>query len=182
MSISKIDCDQYKSICTEHKVRGYPTLLWIVDGKQIAKYQGGRTHEELKAFVAEKIAEDKAAGDTLRSGDIVPFLTDASFEKTIKSGVTFVKFLAPWCAHCKRLAPIWDALGTKTHGIDKLRIAKVDCGQFETLCNEHKVDGYPTLVLYKDGKLVTEYEGERTLDEMYNFVSGHAPSAKKDEL
>lgn len=78
--------------------------------------------------------------------------------------------------------PTWDQLGQKTSGTAGLRIAKVDCGQFDGLCNNQKVDGYPTLTLYKDGLKVKEYEDERTLEVMFDFVVEHLTVPEKDEL
>ena len=75
VSIGKVDCTQFRNLCNEFEVKGYPTLLWIKDGKkvrislvaffrvikgdnfirilllQVEKYQGSRTHEDLKAFI-----------------------------------------------------------------------------------------------------------------------------------
>ena len=47
----------------------------------------------------------------------------------------FVKFYAPWCGHCQRLAPTWDELAAETAG--KLNVAKVDCtsANGKSLCN-----------------------------------------------
>jgi len=43
----------------------------------------------------------------------------------------------------------------------------------------YQVNGFPTMFLYRDGKKVEEYEGNRSLDDLYSFVS---KNAKHDEL
>ena len=50
-----------------------------------------------------------------------------SFSQAIQSaGLTFVKFYAPWCGHCKRLAPVWDQLADTAHQtLPSITIAKV---------------------------------------------------------
>ncbi len=44
-------------------------------------------------------------------------LTDENFESVRNgNGAVFVKFFAPWCGHCKRLAPTWEELAEAVHG------------------------------------------------------------------
>ena len=74
---------------------------------------------------------------------------------------TFVKFFAPWCGHCKKLAPIWTRLGL--HARNKLTIASVDCDAQPALCKRQRIQGYPTLVFF-NGQERTEYSGGRKLE------------------
>lgn len=181
-SISRVNCETNPAVCDVFEVRGYPTILWIVDGKVVTKYDGTRTHSDLKKFITDRIAEDKDMTDEIRSEDHVAHLTDTTFNKVTGEGVSFVMFTAPWCGHCKRLSPIIDEVAIKfaSAGEADVRIAKIDCSQFDSLCTSHGVDGYPTLLLYKWGDKVAEYEGERTLSEIYSFIHDHLKG--KDEL
>ena len=179
-SISRVNCETYPSVCGGFGVKGYPTMLWIVDGKVVSQYDGTRTHADLKKFVADNVAEDKDMTDEVRSEDHVAHLTDTTFDKVTGQGVSFVMFMAPWCGHCKRLSPIIDDLAIKFAADEDVRIAKIDCSQFDSLCTSHGVDGYPTLFLYKSGVKVTEYEGERSLQDIYSFIHSHLEV--KDEL
>lgn len=71
----------------------------------------------------------------------VGILNGDTFKHGIESGITFVKFFAPWCGHCKRLAPTWDELGKKFVADANVNIAKVDCTLDinKDLCNEQEV-------------------------------------------
>ncbi|XP_078050190.1 thioredoxin domain-containing protein pretaporter [Augochlora pura] len=177
VSISKVDCHQHRSVCTQFDIKGYPTLLWIEDGKKVDKYAGQRTHEELKAYVSKMLANDNEQVDAKTDSSdstlhAVLSLTGDSFKHGIETGVSFVKFFAPWCGHCKRLAPIWEDLGKKFFGNENVNIAKVDCtlDASKDLCNKQDVDGFPSLYLYRDGQKVSEYNGARNLDDLYDFV------------
>lgn len=187
VSISKIDCTQHRSICGQFDIKGYPTLLWIEDGKKIDKYTGQRTHEELKAYVSMMLGKN-ADESSLKSENIdgashaILSLTAESFKHGVERGFSFVKFFAPWCGHCKRLAPTWEQLSKKFFGNDNVNIVKVDCTleASKQLCNEQEVDGFPSLYLYRDGRKISEYNGSRNLDDLYDFVMTHLQA--HDEL
>ena len=89
--IGKVDCTQYKSICNDFEVKGYPTLLWIQDGKKVAKYSGDRSDQDLKRFVMDQLgsqAEEQPKEED--QGSVVP-LTSDNFDNAIEKGYTFIK-------------------------------------------------------------------------------------------
>lgn len=187
VSIAKVDCTEHQSVCEKFDIKGYPTLLWIENGKKIDKYTGQRNTADFKKYISkmlkkssENIGDDNQTDDD--SIQSVLTLTGESFEHGIEKGSTLIKFFAPWCGHCKRLAPTWEELGKKFIGNDNVHIVKVDCtlSVNKQLCDEQEVEGFPTLFLYKDGKKVSEYNGSRTLDDLYEFVIKHAQA--RDEL
>jgi thioredoxin domain-containing protein 5 len=82
---------------------------------------------------------------------------------------------APWCGHCKRMAPIWDEFATQVKD-SPLNVAKVDCTEHASVCQAAGVRGYPTLKLYQAGQ-PTPFKGARTLESFTEFVNSNAPAA-----
>lgn len=103
-----------------------------------------------------------------------PELNPRTFEEAIHTKNTFVKFYAPWCGHCKSLAPDWDALADTYSASSSVVIGSVDCTAEgnEDLCQQYGVQGYPTLKYYKDGNTEGEdYSGGRDLDTLSSFAN-----------
>jgi len=182
VSVAKIDCTQSQRVCTEFNVISYPTLLWIQDGKKVSAYQGGRSLELLGEFVSQMLtpeegydSEDSAPEDNMADGKPVIALTMDNFHPLIENGFTFVKFFAPWCGHCKRLAPTWEELAQQLNTEGEVKIAHVDCTQDDNkeLCTDQEVEGYPTLFLYRNGLKISEYNGSRVLEDLLEFIKRH---------
>jgi len=94
-----------------------------------------------------------------------------------------VEFFAPWCGHCKTLAPIYEELGHAFEHSDKVTIAKVDADAHKELGRKHGVQGFPTLKWFENGK-IDDYKGGRDLESLVAFVSGKTGvqmKAKKKE-
>ncbi len=62
-----------------------------------------------------------------------------------------VEFYAPWCGHCKQLAPEYEKASTELLA-DKIKLAKVDCTEENELCAQHDVEGFPTLKVFRNGQ------------------------------
>ncbi|XP_069107179.1 thioredoxin domain-containing protein 5-like [Argopecten irradians] len=193
VTIAKVDCTLHKATCGKQNIRGYPTLVFFRDGQRVQDYSN-RDIESLKSFVTGMIGQKKENADETEGkipedipkdqeeiiGPAVFPLDQESFPEVVADGVTFVKFYAPWCGHCKRLAPVWDELSIKFIGSSFIRLGKVDCTVEKLLCKLHKVRGYPTLLLFRDGEMISEYSGARDVGSLEKFVRTNAES--HDEL
>ncbi|KAI9190184.1 hypothetical protein H9P43_001617 [Blastocladiella emersonii ATCC 22665] len=100
-------------------------------------------------------------------------LTKANFDAKVNSGMWIVEFYAPWCANSKKYAAAYDRAATAMIPLRKQNvfIARVDCDAEEALCDRFKVDGYPTVNLFIDGKIQEEFEGDRTAHALITYVN-----------
>merc|ERR1712048_1505564 len=83
-----------------------------------------------------------------------------------------VEFYAPWCGHCKRLAPVYEELG-KTYKADKnCVVAKVDADSEKALGGRFGITGFPTIKFFpKDNKAGEAYNGGRSAEDFIAFLN-----------
>jgi thioredoxin domain-containing protein 5 len=174
-NVAKVDCTVEKDVGTANGIRGFPTIKLFHDGK-VSEFNGQRTVDAFVEFVEKETGsklgvqkkapapEVKAEAAGSGNGDLV-ILTDATFGQKTASGTWLVKFYAPWCGHCKRLAPTWDELATQAKG--RFNVAKVDCTVETGSCSD--IRGYPTIKLFHDGQVIP-YNGPRSIDAFSDFV------------
>lgn len=86
-------------------------------------------------------------------------VTDETFETEVEkaNGLTVVDFWATWCAPCRMIAPILDQLASEYSG--KVKVAKLDVDQNVRTATRFNVRSIPTLLFFKNGKLVDQVVG-----------------------
>lgn len=97
--------------------------------------------------------------------------TDQSFETDVlkADGPVLVDFWAEWCGPCKALAPKLEEIAGELSG--KVKIVKLDIDSNQEVTEKFGVRGIPTLILFKGGKQVNHMVGNRSKEEIVNFIS-----------
>ncbi|RHX99518.1 hypothetical protein DYB25_008660 [Aphanomyces astaci] len=124
------------------------------------------------------------SGATIEEEENVLVLTDENFEEAVTSNeYLLVEFYAPWCGHCKSLAPEYAKAATALlENTPPYRIAKLDATAHAKAGEKYGVSGFPTLKFFKgdaDPTAVKAYTGGRTADEIEKWViKNSGPSVK----
>jgi protein disulfide-isomerase A1 len=113
-------------------------------------------------FVALFLSVRADESTSINEEDNVLVLNTKNFDYAVKTyKYLLVEFYAPWCGHCKALAPEYVAAAKQLHEEgSEIRLAKVDATVETAIAEKHEVSGYPTLKFYKNGKF-SEYKGGR---------------------
>jgi thiol-disulfide isomerase/thioredoxin len=94
-------------------------------------------------------------------------------------------FYADWCGHCKTTKPIYNEAYQPLRFDEKISFYRVDCTEKtddkKNLINYCNAGGYPTIVKIVDGKLVSEFNQERTEDNFICFALGFGKHDLLDE-
>ncbi|KAG5404789.1 hypothetical protein IGI04_010908 [Brassica rapa subsp. trilocularis] len=170
--IAKVDCDEHKSVCTKYGVSGYPTIQWFPKGSlEPQKYEGARNAEALAEYV------NKEGGTNVKlaaAPQNVVVLTPDNFDEIVldQNKDVLVEFYAPWCGHCKSLAPVYEKVATVFKQEEGVVIANLDADAHKSLGEKYGVSGFPTLKFFpKDKKAGQDYEGGRDLDDFVGFIN-----------
>ncbi|KAI4243581.1 MAG: hypothetical protein L6R40_003405 [Gallowayella cf. fulva] len=172
--IGKVDADEHKDLGRKFGVQGFPTLKWF-DGKSDTPedYNGGRDLESLSSFISEKTGVKPKTKKTAQS--TVAMLNDQTFKQQVGGDKdVLVAFTAPWCGHCKSLAPTWESVATDYAAEPSVLIAKVDAEaeNSKSTAEAQGVKSYPTIKYFPKGSTTPEpYEGGRTEQDILEFMN-----------
>lgn len=180
------------------KAEQCPAIRYINLGEDMTKYKPEKddlTTTYIQSFVQGvldgKLKPHLMSEEVPEDWDSKPVktLVGKNFNEVAKNKDTnvLVEFYAPWCGHCKQLAPIWDELGEKFKDNKEIVIAKMDSTANEL--EDVKVQSFPTIKYFPKGSdKAVDYNGERTLEGFTKFLesggkegSGPAEEAGEEE-
>ena len=104
--------------------------------------------------------------------DGVLLLDSANFQAALqKFDPLLVEFHAPWCGHCKALAPEWTKAAASLKALNSsFTLAKVDVTIAVETAATHKINSYPTIKMFRGGK-ESDYTGGRTEVDIVSWVN-----------
>lgn len=119
----------------------------------------------MKGFMISAFAAQLANGEVVK-------LTPENFDEITGKGKALVKFFAPWCGHCKNMAPHYEADSENVE--EGVILAEMDCDDAtnKEICSAQGIQGFPTLKWFEgDGAAPEEYDGGRGAGSFVEWTS-----------
>jgi len=135
-------------------------------------YDGERSSDSLVEWIN---SHSGAKGRVKKAASAVVDLTDSNFNKIVMdtSKDVLVEFYAPWCGHCKHLAPDYEKVASAFATESDVIVAKMDADHYKEIPGKYGVTGFPTLKWFgKDSKEEpVAYEGGRDVQSFVDFIN-----------
>lgn len=126
----------------------------------------------LRVILLLTIISSHTDGELSEDDEHLLYLTSDNFDQAIiDNQILLVNFEAPWCGHCKTFMPEYfkSAVYAKQEELE-VRLAVVDVSKEPLLAARHKIQGYPTIRLFINGKHDLDYVGVRKSEDLLNFL------------
>jgi protein disulfide-isomerase A6 len=83
-----------------------------------------------------------------------------------------ILFKAEWCGHCKNFKSVWDEIQNNFNNQVNIKTYDADTTSHKNYFNKYNVQGFPTLILVHNNKIV-EYSGSRDINSVTDFVNSY---------
>ena len=98
-----------------------------------------------------------------------------NYEKEMNTGYWLSRYHAEWCGHCIQMSDEWKNFLKQKKKVS-VKIASIEESAFNKLKNQPtSFRGFPTIMLTKNGKFVSEFNGNRTAENFQNFINENCP-------
>lgn len=117
------------------------------------------------------------------SGDAVIQLNSSNFNSLVKNSndIWLIEFYAPWCGHCKNLAPEYKKAAEALKGV--VKVGAVDMTTDQNVGAPYNIQGFPTIKLFGTNKnSPVDYNGQRTAKAMVDFCLSKVREAVQERL
>ncbi|HEY8500307.1 MAG TPA: thioredoxin [Clostridia bacterium] len=100
-------------------------------------------------------------------------LTKDNFEKEVLQSdkPVLVDFWAAWCGPCRMVAPIVSQIANEYDG--RVKVGKVNVDEENELAQKYRIMSIPTLIVFKNGKLVDSVIGARSKEDLSRMLDNH---------
>ncbi|KAL7176396.1 hypothetical protein ACSBR2_029853 [Camellia fascicularis] len=109
-------------------------------------------------------------------------VADSLQDNVFNSGKNvLLEFYAPWCGHCKNMAPILDEVAVSLESDADVVIAKIDATANDVPIDIFDVKGYPTLYFRSASGILLQYNGGRTKEDIIDFIQKNRDKPAQQE-
>ncbi|GFQ04794.1 protein disulfide isomerase-like 2-3 [Phtheirospermum japonicum] len=179
-TVAALDADAHQSLAQEYGIKGFPTIKVFVPGKAPVDYQGARDVKPIAEFALKQVKtllkerlDGKSSGGSSQKSETSSSveLNSRNFDELVLKSkeLWVVEFFAPWCGHCKKLAPEWKKAAQNLKG--QVKLGHVDCDAEKSLMSRFNVQGFPTILVFgADKDSPFPYEGARSASAIESFA------------
>ncbi|CDP10927.1 unnamed protein product [Coffea canephora] len=202
---------KYRDVAEQYKGKGIAFLLGDLEASQGAFQYFGLKEDQVPLIViqtndGEKYLKTHLEPDHIASwvkdykdGHVKPYkksepipevnnepvkvvVADTLQDFVFNSGKNvLLEFYAPWCGHCKKLAPILDEVAVSLENDADVVIAKIDATANDIPQGTFEVKGYPTLYFKSASGNILQYDGDRTKEDIIEFIQKNRDKAAQQE-
>ncbi|XP_004502489.3 protein disulfide-isomerase [Cicer arietinum] len=191
---------KYSEVAEQYKQQGVSFLVGDVEASQGAFQYFGLKEDQVPLIIVQNTDGKKFFKPNLEADDVptwlkaykegtlAPFVKSEPIPETNNEPVKVVvgktledivfnsgknvllEFYAPWCGHCKQLAPILDEVAVSYQSDADVVIAKLDATANDVPSETFVVQGYPTLYFRSASGKLSQYDGDRTKEAIIEFI------------